>query len=351
MAGSMNISVASNMTNQTFFVPSPVNPVRALAHFTICWIEAVALALSAAIPLTAFIKVPLLRTGFNYFLISFLLTNLMYALYLPIFAWDVYFDGWLISTGLCAFYTSLAPLAGILTGWIQLLITGNRLWALYFPHHYRSHHSKRSSLISCLVIWMLALLVVVLFGAVLYKLLQIYPYSGRCFGKADILLETPTKLLFLLLDIAPLVILSAYPWLLRKYLAMRRQHANLVEKNRTATSNVNTNSSAAQAVVNCLGPTATAETTALAAKPLVVQKSSTKFLVLTWVVVCITLFWSPVLLYGVIQSVTGMKVESDISSSAFIVNWMLLCQCTEPWIFVLTVPLLRQTVKQLFRRT
>ncbi|GAU92493.1 hypothetical protein RvY_04569 [Ramazzottius varieornatus] len=289
--------------------------------------EAGVLALGSIVPLLAFVKEHRLRTGFNYLLISYLLVNLIFSVFLMLLAWDFYFDGWLMAPGFCAPYISSVFLASFLTGWIQVLITTNRLWALFFPHHYRTRHNKRSSGICCVSAWLIAALP-----------------NGRCFGKQMRLLPKFTSFFWNFADVPPVLILVVYPFLLKKYLSRRRTRtppppSSSVQNRNTSTRPVKDN------MASSSGERQGGEVRTLEA----VLRSKVKFLVLTWVVVCIVCFWSPLLIFSLIQNLKGnsMVKGNEFITMALVFNWMLICQCVEPWIFVLTIPLLRQTVRRL----
>lgn len=92
------------------------------------------------------------RTPFNTYVIFVLLSELAVLSSAALFIVRLYDYKQLLNPGLCCFYLTLFYM-----GWsgvqnVEVLIAVNRLWACFFPHHYRLHHTRRLALLLCLAV-------------------------------------------------------------------------------------------------------------------------------------------------------------------------------------------------------
>ena len=124
--------------------------------------------------LGVFLRRPALRSPFKIYLILLLACNLLNAITAGPF--DVYgnmYEIWQLGTQVCTYYLFFSWLLQAIILTVHFAITANRMWAVFFPHHYRSHHSGRLALVVCLLLTLSGLLLVspfVLLDATIYRL-------------------------------------------------------------------------------------------------------------------------------------------------------------------------------------
>ena len=94
--------------------------------------------------LCIFLHKPVLITPFNIYLVVLLSANVFYSLTGgPLDIVNNLYDNWILSAEMCSIYLYLTIIfQGYLT-MIHVTITLNRMWAIFYPIHYRHHHNKK----------------------------------------------------------------------------------------------------------------------------------------------------------------------------------------------------------------
>ena len=109
-------------------------------------------AICNAYILYAFITNISLRTPFNIHLIFLLSLNLINAIVIcPLDTMALLYDYWVLGTNVCLAYNYLAWTTQSAVPHTHVIIAVNRIWAVYFPIHYRQNISKKTVVITCSV--------------------------------------------------------------------------------------------------------------------------------------------------------------------------------------------------------
>ena len=136
----------SEYNNVSIFEPS-------FPHVIISSLHAIIIFVGSSVCLLAFATLPALRTPFNYYLISILLSELLLSVYQIFVVLQAYHGYWPFSKRACTSLVFIFFCCAGVVGNGHFLISVNRTQALLFPHHYRIYNTKRITIVSSASIW------------------------------------------------------------------------------------------------------------------------------------------------------------------------------------------------------
>ena len=356
--------------NETFLIESKNSSFLyepSLANAVISAIQAIIIFAGSSLALTAFATLSTLRTTFNYYLISILLAELVLAFYQALLTIQEYYGYWIFSKRACTIFAFIFFCSEGIVGNAHFLICVNRIWALFFPHHYRNHNNKRVTLVLCASLWIATVILVLPWAAlneqhltepIIVCRVQTYDQYGF-------------SILVMILFVSPTAfIMAMYPILYNKQRQRQRIKAGMVRNNQSRhhTSTVGRRNRSvfaidqvAQSVVVQPGREKHSSSsghrhvtgggrsmgTASVSTNRHSKIKSNNFLVLSWVALCAALFWAP----NVVYAVTEVFVHPNpwFNNRAFVglCAWLACSTLLDPLMFIVTVPLLRAQVKKL----
>ncbi|XP_055355136.1 5-hydroxytryptamine receptor 1B-like [Paramacrobiotus metropolitanus] len=166
-----------------------------------------------------------LRTSFTVYLGVLCITNIIFSILNNPFDILVEVYGkWPYTSGVCDLYLYGSFIVCSITMHCHALITGNRLWAISFPLHYKNHHSRAVAAGACIVVAVYVHACLIPF-LVLDSLYYRYPVGEIVVGctpnvaaqqKYSIVVQT------LLFDLPIAFIVAAYPFLWYKHKKLHR---------------------------------------------------------------------------------------------------------------------------------
>ncbi|OQV14867.1 hypothetical protein BV898_10899 [Hypsibius exemplaris] len=96
-----------------------------------------------------------LITPFNVYVLNLMVANLLHLI--NVYPLDVivglYSGTWVLGRSACAFFLYGVWLPGCASSVAHSLIAVNRIWAVIFPHSYRTQHGMRAAVMVCLSMW------------------------------------------------------------------------------------------------------------------------------------------------------------------------------------------------------
>ncbi|GAV01046.1 hypothetical protein RvY_11817 [Ramazzottius varieornatus] len=114
----------------------------------------VAISFSNALVLSAFVVNKHLRTPFNMYLINLLVSDLAQSLLdLPFTTMGGFLPIWPLGRKACSFSLYGKWVYSAVVRNTHSLISFNRIWALFFPIHYKQYHSKATAIWLCVATW------------------------------------------------------------------------------------------------------------------------------------------------------------------------------------------------------
>ncbi|GAV06829.1 hypothetical protein RvY_16750 [Ramazzottius varieornatus] len=344
-----------------------------IAQVYISAIQAVVIFVGSSLALTAFASLPALRTPFNYYLISILLAELFLAIYQGIFAIQEYYGHWVFSKRACTLFAFMFFASEGIVGNAHFLISVNRTWALFFPHHYRTRNSKGVTLFLCAGVW-IATVILVLPWAILNEQHLVEPIIVCRVQTYD---QFGFSILVMVLFVSPTTfILVIYPLLYSKYRARTKArvgvtgHDQTTHRASTAASRRNVTVFTVDQTVQSTdprdgegkeslkshnrsyrGPRITRCFTSRPGFSRIGQRKlkSSNFLVLSWVAFCATIFWAPNVIYAVTEVFVHPNLWFNNKAFAGLCAWLACSTLLDPIMFITTVPLLRSQVKKILR--
>ena len=145
----VNITIGNSTTAST----DPDYGQQSVTWFAV--IVLVAAVTVNGICLTAFAVERRLHTVFNYYLINLTITDICYtAISMPSFIVQNFYGYWPASRNLCTFYLWADWTFSSSVGTTVLVIGADRVWALYWPIHYRHNHTRKVTLIVLAGMWL-----------------------------------------------------------------------------------------------------------------------------------------------------------------------------------------------------
>ncbi|OWA50869.1 hypothetical protein BV898_15372 [Hypsibius exemplaris] len=194
---------------------------------------------------------------------------------------------------------------------IHAIMAANRMWAILFPVSYRSHHSRKLALITCLVAWVYVHIVEG--GFVVIAILDMYYLQTdlKKFGckirPSQAVLDWATVSDLLVFAIPVVFVIVSFPVVVVVRLKYQRQV--FLERRRGL------------------------------APPVSVRRSSSKFVVLTVLTLCVAVFYAPQIFFYLRSDFTGVFGQT----------WFLYtCQAmVDPILFVLALEPLRLSAVRL----
>ncbi|XP_055344563.1 neuropeptide FF receptor 1-like [Paramacrobiotus metropolitanus] len=182
-------------------------------------INAITLLLNIGV-LVPFVVCRHLRSCFAVYIITLLLANVVFCLTNN---WMVIVDQttprWPLSEAACTLHMYTSWVFEGVTMHVHVLITLNRIWAVYFPHSYRSKHTVRAALL--MVLLMFAYVHVVALPGVVLDAIN-HRTSEFCSLNTN---ELPlwTAVVMIVIYLGPIGFMGgAYPFLLMRYQHRRR---------------------------------------------------------------------------------------------------------------------------------
>ncbi|XP_055356063.1 alpha-2C adrenergic receptor-like [Paramacrobiotus metropolitanus] len=158
-----------------------------------------------------------LRTPFTVYLINLLLSNIFITLADPFFMLESWQVRWYFTSILCIIKMYLDHIGSAVTLHAHLLITLNRMWALTFPLHYRSHHSTKTAVLICATMWTYCH---VLLSPLLLQDFLYYRPDMQTATECEVVSSAQPilrRFLKIWINTAPMLVnVSAYPYLLWK---------------------------------------------------------------------------------------------------------------------------------------
>ena len=151
----------------------------------------------------------------------------------------------------------------------------------------------------------------------------------RCVGLSPSQQPSYTQAIVLFTIIPPISILVLYPSICRKYIDQRKTRMMLTARYQPGFSTITT-------TVNT--PRIQHST----------RNDYEAFFVLTWILVCIILFWIPLTVYHVLAIVLQIPEAYARTGGTWVLCWSFLHTCLEPYVFMLTVRPLRQKLSSSF---
>ena len=107
-----------------------------------------------SITIYAFASTPSLHTPFNIYLCSLLCANLINVVGEgPFDIYSLYNPAWLLGTHVCTFYMYNSWTVTAVIAHCHLAIAANRLWAIFWPNHYRLHNTHRTAVVICVLVY------------------------------------------------------------------------------------------------------------------------------------------------------------------------------------------------------
>ena len=343
---------------------SHVEPSVNLAETIVSSLQALFIFCASSLCLIAFFKTPALRTPFNYFLISILIAELALSVQEVFLAIQHFHGHWIFSQQTCTFILFIFFSCEGVVGNAHFLIAANRTWALFSPHHFLAHNTKQVTFFLCGSVWVATL------SLVLPWIILNEPYlvnGGPVYMcRVRMTSQHPFSSIIMLLFVSPTAfIISSYPFLRKKQLARQKIQNSLTMKTPCAVS----------AAGVTLGPKTLQPRSILPARPNIslsdqndeyVQKQhlrrvqmeeerskqkrkSNTFLVLTSIVLCAVVFWTPIVLYGVGEVLFLNSLMFTDTTYFALTSWLACSTCLDPVIFIATVPLLRKQIKEMLR--
>ena len=123
----------------------------------------------ALIAIAAFFRACIRQSGpwspFTSYAICIVLGDLMFTFYNVLLTIQLFVGYWPFSERSCSVMLFLVYGGGLVVLYGELLIAINRIWAVYAPLHYRTHHTKRLAWLLNGVLWLLAMTFIVPFIA------------------------------------------------------------------------------------------------------------------------------------------------------------------------------------------
>ncbi|XP_055345039.1 N-arachidonyl glycine receptor-like [Paramacrobiotus metropolitanus] len=173
--------------------------------------------------LTVFIMTKKLHTPFNVYLINLLVADIVYvslSSFQGVIEWLK--PNWWGGFALCCVYKYgiNAPAACMI--WSQVLVTVNRVWAVTWPHLYRTHHTARCAVLTCTAMWMVIHAICVPY-LILDSWWDLLPGSlYGCFFNSEAHLLYTQIIEISMADFPALFIIVTYPYLL--WMTLNRRH-------------------------------------------------------------------------------------------------------------------------------
>ncbi|XP_055345040.1 P2Y purinoceptor 8-like [Paramacrobiotus metropolitanus] len=270
--------------------------------------------------LSVFIVTKKLHTPFNTYLINLLIADIAYltlSSFQGVIEWLK--PNWWGGVTLCCLYKYGINTPAACMVWAQVLVTVNRLWAVTFPHSYRTRHTTRWAVGACVAMWA----VMHLFYAP-YLIMDVwrYPLPGPLYGcriNADAQ-PVYVRIIFVsMADFPVLFIVATYPYLLWK--TVKRNRCLAVSSRRI---------SAAFIPAPCGRP--------------LDKEHRTAFLVLTLLTISVIIFLSPLPLVLMIGQATHVLAPGASFRATL---WLLEIQAAADTVIIfVSVKDLRETISQ-----
>ncbi|GAU95060.1 hypothetical protein RvY_06738 [Ramazzottius varieornatus] len=153
----------------------------------------------------------------------------------------------------------------------------------------------------------------------------------NCVGLSPLLQLNYTKAIVLVLVIPPIAIVLMYPPLYRKYSSLHKVHTELNARYRVRSLS-------------------TDPSVQLSGTQRLSRNEHEGFLILTWIVVCVVLFWTPAIVFQILRQILRMPAAQALTEARWVLLWSLLHVCVEPYMFIWTIRPLREKFGNLFRR-
>ncbi|OQV11952.1 hypothetical protein BV898_13747 [Hypsibius exemplaris] len=304
----------------------------------------------------AFILRSHLRTSFNIYLMNLATANFLYALIQnPPDVINHLYNGWFLGSFYCSvlIFGLYIFEAGIRN--CHILISLNRIWAVFWPHSYRTYHKKRVACLLCLAGWVEVQFIILpgyILDAMYYRSTAI---GASCGLNAMAQWEWSVAIQFTVYNMGLYLMWISYPiiWYKRR----QRQRNQIVPSRQPAQSSQGTGARSVRSVRTNQDATdndtvddeeETAKTTRSGNQsgPLAKKTSSKAFTILTVLTISVTVCWTPILCYYTIT--LWMPVNNPILLEVGTVLFALQ-SVLDPVLFIIALPDLRDTFRGAFR--
>lgn len=290
------------------------------------WFLALTIFFGSVLPIAVILKTPALRTVFVTYVLNILLAELIVVVYMVLFALETSSGPQIIGFVLCPLVDSIYDLCTLVIGWTELIISVTRAWALLFPLHFRRRRKTSMATFVCCGLWLVSAAIVVPYAALnLVTSWTSRKLMNRCVGISPVQHPLYTQVLATFAIIPPVCILLLYPLICKKYLDVRKVRTGLEARCQPAVDQAN-----------------------LPART--IRNEYESFLVLTWITLCVVLFWIPASVYQVLARVLDLPATYERIGGTWVVLWSLMHACLEPYVFMLTIRPLRQEISILLRK-